>query len=168
MCCDGTLFLHASLNRGEKGNLPEKIEQNTFSESEKDYFRLPCLYFEGICSIYNKKRTNICSSYRCQLLKDFAVNKITKAAALKIVKDASAIRDDIFREYNNLSGRWEVLCFKRLPGELIKSVDFGSLSLPVIEKYNLLLGKCNILEALLIKYIRSEGDFDDLMDENSS
>ena len=37
-CCDGTLFVHAVLNPGERGSLPEKIEENAYSEGEKDLF----------------------------------------------------------------------------------------------------------------------------------
>jgi hypothetical protein len=44
-CCDGTLFLHAGLVPGERGSLPEKIEKNSFSYDGKDFFKLPCLYF---------------------------------------------------------------------------------------------------------------------------
>lgn len=166
MCCDGTLFLHASLNPGEKGNLPEKIEQNTFSEGEKDYFRLPCMYFAGKCSIYGEKRADVCSSYRCQLLKDLSINKVQLKEALSIVSEAVEIRETIFNDYLNLSGEKEVLCFKQLTGELIKMIDSEKLDSRKKEKYELLLGRCNILEALLIKHLRSTGEFKDLMYAN--
>ncbi|MBE0674536.1 MAG: hypothetical protein IH591_07745, partial [Bacteroidales bacterium] len=72
-CCDGTLFVNAGLNQGERGSgLPEKIEQASFSEGGRDYFRLPCNYFSGKCSIYDRNRADVCSSFRCQLLKDLA------------------------------------------------------------------------------------------------
>lgn len=163
MCCDGTLFLHASLNPGEKGNLPEKIEKNSFIEGDKDYFRLPCLYYSGKCSIYRKKKAFICSSYRCQLLKDLSVSKITVSSALKIVSEALVMREEIFTEYINLSGKKDVLCFKQLPRDIISRIDSGRLNDFNRKKYEVLLNKCNILEALLIRHIRSSNDFKDLM-----
>jgi len=164
-CCDGTLFLHASLNPGEKGSLPEKIEQLSFTEAEKDYFYLPCLYFAGKCSIYDKKRADICSAYRCQLLKNLAVKKITIKAALEIIREALSLRNEIFKEYLNLSGKKEVLCFKKLPEELIKTIDSEKSDLQKKVKHELLLARCNILEALLIRHFRPAGDYKDLMAE---
>ena len=55
-CCDGTLFAHALLNPGEKGSLPERIEESVFSLDDRDYFHLPCRYFAGRCTIYDRQR----------------------------------------------------------------------------------------------------------------
>ena len=162
-CCDGTLFMHASLNPGEKGNLPEKIEQQSFTGGEKDYFRLPCLYFCGKCSIYNQKRADVCSSYRCQLLKDFADNKITTNEALTIIRQASALRDKIFDEFSYSSGKKEAIYFKQLFNELNKIIDSEVINKHEKSNYELLLGKCKVLEALLIKHLRSVSDFENIM-----
>jgi hypothetical protein len=163
MCCDGTLFLHASLNPGEKGNLPEKIEQQTFTEGEKDYFRLPCRYFSGKCSIYKEERAYVCGSYRCQLLKDFSEKKVNVGEALKIIRQAKALREEIYAEFCYLSGKNEVIYFKQLFQELIKIIDSGVIDKLSKPKFELVLGKCNVLEALLIKHLRSISDFENIM-----
>ena len=164
-CCDGTLFLHASLNKGERGNLPYKIEQQFFSEGDKDYFRLPCLYFSGNCSIYKNKRADICSSFRCQLLIDYSGKNISLNEAINIISQARALRDKIFAEFSHLSGINRVICFKNLIKELIKHIESGTIDekQTVIKLYEMLLGKCNVLEALLVKHMRSKGEFIDLM-----
>lgn len=162
-CCDGTLFLHASLNPGEKGNLPEKMERQSFTESDKDYFRLPCLYFCGKCSIYKDKRAEVCGSYRCQLLKDFSDKKVTIDEALNIICQTKASREEIFAEFCYLSGKKEVIYFKQLFEELIKIIDSENINKLQKVKYELLLGKCNVLEALMIKHIRSVSDFENIM-----
>lgn len=163
MCCDGTLFLHASLNPGEKGSLPEKIENNSFSEGDNDYFRLPCNYFKGKCTIYNTKRADVCGSYRCQLLKDFADKKNSINEALSIIRHATVLREEIFTEFCYLSDKKEVIYLKQLFGELNRIIDSEDISTDQKSKYELLLGKCNVLEALLIKHLRSISDFENIM-----
>jgi len=44
LCCDGTMFVQAIPQKGEKGNLPEKIEKNYKKDTEGEYFKLPCPY----------------------------------------------------------------------------------------------------------------------------
>jgi hypothetical protein len=162
-CCDGTLFLHAHLDPGERGNLPEKIEQNSYTKGEKDYFRLPCHYFYNKCTIYNSRRANICSSYRCQLLKDFAGGKLTQNDALFIVKEALNMRTDLMKQYKRVTGKSNDICFRQLQvdlGEILKSLPEEE---PVNHDYEMLQAKCNIFEALLIKHIRSANDFENIM-----
>lgn len=161
-CCNGTLFLHACLNEGEKGNLPDMIESSVFSDGDSDYFKLPCNYFREKCTIYNEIRADVCSAYRCQLLKDLADNKITKIVALKVINEASLLCDEILNEFRNLTAKNEVICFKELPEIILKIINTCN-NKKLKEEFELLLGKCNILEALLIKHIRSAGDFKDLM-----
>jgi len=159
-CCDGTLFLHASLNPGERGHLPEKIEQNSFNEGEKDYFWLPCHYFSGKCSIYHSKRADVCSSYRCQLLRDFAEGKITLNDAREIVSEAKNMRRLIIEQYREISGKGEEIYFRRLLAELGKVHKLVAENELPGRDYDMLLVRCNIFEALLIKHFRSAGDFD--------
>jgi hypothetical protein len=163
MCCDGTLFSHASLNPGEKGNLPEGIEQQTVTEAENDYFCLPCLYFSGKCTIYKENRAYVCSSYRCQLLKDFSDKKVNVGEALKIIRQAKAMREEIFAEFCYLSGKNEVISFKQLFQELNKIIDSENTDKLLKSKYELMLGRCNLLEALMIRHLRSISDFENIM-----
>lgn len=162
-CCDGTLFLHASLNPGERGNLPEKIEERSYSEGGKDYFRLPCLYFSEKCTIYDRKRAYVCLSYRCQLLRDFADGKITLSDGMEIVSEAFKMRADLFRQYRELCGSTDPVNFMELLRELGKKRKDASLTDRQVMEHDMLLARCNIFEALLIKHFRSAADFEKLI-----
>ncbi len=96
-CCDGTLHASAVLNPGEKesGTLPVKIDRNYFRTEAGEFFHHPCPYFQGKCSIYNKKKPNVCSAYRCKLLNNFSRGRISKEEALKIVSDAKSQRMEL-------------------------------------------------------------------------
>jgi hypothetical protein len=101
LCCDGTLFGHAVLKPGEKGNLPSLIEQRVFMIGEKDYFRLTCLYFLGRCTIYSSKRADVCGSFRCRLLSEMSEGRISFEKALEIIKGAVIMRNSLQEEYRS-------------------------------------------------------------------
>lgn len=162
-CCDGTLFMHAHLNPGERGNLPEKIEENSFIEEGKDYFRLPCQYFSEKCTIYDRKRADVCSSYRCQLLKDVAEGKVSMSDALETVHEARNMRDEIMEEYRRISGNSERINFRQLLLDLWKIQEAASEGEALSMDYEILLARCNIFEALLIKHFRSAEDFEKMI-----
>jgi hypothetical protein len=163
MCCDGTLFFHAHLNPGERGHLPEKIEENSFSKEGKDYFKLPCLYFTEKCTIYDRKRADVCSGYRCQLLMDFAEGKVIRSDATEIVKKAMDMREGIMKEYRRVTGNDESVTFRQLLlelGNIRKSAPGNEQS---DMDYEILQARCNIFVALLTKHIRSASDFGKMM-----
>ena len=162
-CCDGTLFLHARLNPGEKGDLPERIEQRYVAMNGKEFFRLPCLYFKRKCSIYGSKRPDVCFTYRCQLLKDFADGRVMHDDAVAIVRQAMEMRRSIMKEYRAITGTGKRINFRDLLGELGKmQKSAGKDTLPG-EDFDMLLAKCNIFEALLIKHFRSAEDFEKMV-----
>ena len=161
-CCDGTLFEFAYLETGEREDLPEKIRETTFTNRQRECFELPCHYFEGKCSIYSRKKAIVCSSYRCQLLKDFSDHKISRADALKIIRNAAAYRAEIFvlsEKYHVYSGK---PVFKKLLKELRKINALEKIKEHNDRQFTMLLGKCNILEALLIRHFCSQGDFNSM------
>ena len=162
-CCDGTLFHHAVLQAGEHGNLPEKIEQNYRQEGDREIFLLPCLYYSGMCTIYDGKKAIVCSGYRCQLLNDFTGGRVSMQDAMDTVTAAKGILQEIIRLYKDLTGKNHPLTFRELLNSL-KSVtdDSNSKSAPDA-RAELLIGKCNIFEALLIRHFRSAGDFERMM-----
>ncbi|MBE0678870.1 MAG: hypothetical protein IH592_08905 [Bacteroidales bacterium] len=162
-CCDGTLFVHAILNPGEKGNLPEKIEEKVFSEGERDYFRLPCKYFSGRCTIYDRKRADVCGAYRCQLLRDFSAEKISIEQVLEMVKRAGETRRELLEEYRRVSGSEQNIHFMEVLKELGKHLRQEREEASPGMDYELLLARCNIFEALLIKHFRSADDFEKLV-----
>ena len=51
-------------------------------------------YKNGLCSIY-PNRPNACRTFRCALLKRFEANEISEAEALKIIREALTLRDDL-------------------------------------------------------------------------
>lgn len=165
-CCDGTLFVHAILNPGERGNLPEKIEEQSYRDGEKDYFHLPCRYFSGKCSIYESKRAHVCGAYRCQLLRNFAEHKLSLEDALGIIREAVSMRGSLFEQYRFLSGHNDTPHFLKILRDLAKAEwqEFtGDLESIDFETFR---ARCNIFEALLIKHFRSEGDFERMMSGN--
>ena len=162
-CCDGTLFLHACLNPGERGHLPEKIEEKSFAEEGKDYFHLPCLYFSEKCTIYDRQRADVCSAYRCQLLKDLAGGIISPDEALSVVMDAKRMRDELLREYRKISGFSNKRVFRELLNELVRLTRDTKRNIDIRPGQDMLLVRCNIFEALLIKHIRSKDDFEKMM-----
>jgi hypothetical protein len=162
-CCNGTLFLFAHLDPGERGSLPERIEKNSYSEKGKDYFRLPCEYFSGKCTIYNLERAHICGSYRCQLLKDYAGGKMTLQTAQEVIRSAKKMHSDGIENYRYLSGNQEKIFFRQLLSELGKIQNSVAERNLVNTDYELLLARCNIFEALLIRHFRSADDFEKIM-----
>ena len=162
-CCDGTLFVNAGLNPGERGHLPEKIEQAGFSKGGKDYFRLPCNYFSGKCMIYDRKRADICSSFRCQLLKNFAVGKVTMNEALSVVHGAIEMRTMLLDDFCRHTGLNRGMTFRQLLTEIGKMQKSAFPEETNSVETESLIARSNIFEAMLIKYFRSAGDFEKLV-----
>lgn len=162
-CCDGTLFRNAGLHPGERGHLPEKIEEASFSEGGKNYFRLPCKYFSGKCTIYNLRRADVCSDFRCLLLNNFAEEKVTGHDALETIREARVMLKEIMEEYRRISGNSEKISFRQLLIELGRTQKSASEEKPLGTDYELLLARCNIFEALLTKHFRSASDFEKLV-----
>lgn len=162
-CCDGTLFAHALLNPGEKGNLPEKIEENLFSAAERDYFHLPCRYFNGRCSIYDRQRADVCGSYRCQLLRDFSDCIITYGQALGIVERARQVRSELMEQYSLLTGKRDSVHFMKVLKEAGNNLLQEGDTVSAAMDRELFLARCNIFEALLIKHFRSADEFEKLV-----
>jgi len=162
-CCDGTLFWHATVQPGEKGNLPEKIEKNYRKDGKDESFTLPCPYFNEKCTIYDQKKAKVCSSYRCQLLKDFTDQKISFQDALEVIREAKIMRKEVMEEYHRISGKEKKLYFKELLTELGKEQKNLKKNNELYSAYEMLIARCNIFEALLMKHIRSTTDFNDMM-----
>ena len=167
-CCDGTLFMHAVLLPGEKGSLPEKIEQAYYLEEGKEFFCLPCLYFDRKCTIYDQKRAEVCLFYRCQLLKDFAEKKISREDALSLIHNAMATRDELIKSFNILSPDNPAAHFRELLLKMGKTDKIIPEGRPFRMNFEILNARCNIFEAQLIKYFRSSGEFENMIDKTVS
>lgn len=164
-CCDGTLFLHAHLDPDElsKGVLPEWIKEHSISKEGKEYFTLPCNYFLGKCTIYDRKRANVCASFRCQLLKDFAEGKVTLDDAIEVVREAVKMRTELLEQYRKISGKSGDPVFRQLLTELGEIEKSASETVTRSLDYDIFVARCNIFEALLTKHIRSTEDFEKMI-----
>ena len=162
ICCDGTLFGKAVLQQGEKGSLPEKIEENYFKTDKHEFFKLPCQYFDGKCTIYNKKKAVVCSAYKCKLLLRFSNGKIQKEEALKIIQNVKSYKKEIeelaFINFNLPKGT----PFITLQVQLNELKDSQKSSTSVKQLENI-IAKCIILEILLTKYFRTKEKFDEMI-----
>ena len=162
-CCDGTLFRTATLIPGERGNLPEHIEANSFEEGGNEYFRLPCRYFDDKCTIYREKRANICSAFRCRLLKSLSDEEIAPVDALRVVSEAKVLRDAASDMYKTLTGKNGRIPLRDVLAGLNRILKADDERGSKTYGAELLVVRCNILETLLIKYFRSEEDFEKLV-----
>ena len=163
LCCDGTLFNHAMLQAGEQGNLPEKIEEQYVKDDEKDFFTLPCFYFCGKCTIYNQKRPVVCSTFRCQLLKNFSNHKITQEKAIATVVSALKLRDELYQLYLQITGQEFTLSFSKMLVEVGNIVSSNSENTRLINPIDLLKIKCTLYETLLIKNFKSIKNFEKMI-----
>lgn len=162
LCCDGTLFDKAVLQKGEKGNLPEKIEEKYFVEGEQEYFRLPCHYFTGKCSIYHLKKAHVCSSFKCQLLRGCVKGKVEYQAAESIVVHAKTLRKEIYDLTNRLFVAEKKLPFRELHTKLLEVKD-KEPSRMTDKLLELLLIKCQIFEVLLTRHFRPDEEFQEMI-----
>lgn len=163
LCCDGTLFGHAELGPGEKGHLPDLIEQRVFMLGGKDYFRLPCLYFKGKCTIYGNPRAEVCGSYRCRLLSDMGEGKVSPEEAMEIVRRAVEMRNRLVSAYSIFRPGEEMLPFTRILRELGKLNESKAGNDVSGAEYEIIQAQCNIFEALLIRHFRPSGDFEKIV-----
>ena len=86
MCCDGTLFLNASIAPGER-TLVESLGFSTRHAAARDGWALPCpAFLEGCCSLYAVERPHICSAYRCRPLQEFESDRMTLEESEEIVR----------------------------------------------------------------------------------
>lgn len=162
-CCDGTLFDRATLQPGEKGTLPQKMEEAYFKDGEKEFFRLPCSYFDGKCTIYDQKKAHICSAFRCELLKDFSGEKISQEAALKLIENAVRQRAEIRELANKIIDTPPDISFRHLLQRVRHVVDAKKENgEPKNMELEILFAKCTIFEALLIRHFKPAKDFDSM------
>lgn len=162
-CCDGTLFLHACLQPGERGHLPEKIEENSYAENGEDFFRLPCLYFREKCTIYGQPRADVCGSFRCELLHSLETGEISKTEALSLVARAHSMRRELLHEFCRLTGFTDTPNLRQTLHDLGKWRINMTENDPRTMETDLLMARINILEALLIKHFHPASEFQNMM-----
>jgi hypothetical protein len=163
LCCDGTLFSNATVIPGEKGTMPPYMEENYLKVGEKESFLLPCLYFDTKCTIYDKKRPHVCSSFRCKLLVNFSDAKISQIKADEIIQNAKKIREGIFKEYWVLFPGSDKLSFKQMVTDLAQKSMQEDLDNGLKIQCQKLLAKCNSFDILLIRHFKPDNEFDQMI-----
>lgn len=159
ICCDGTLFNNAVLKKGEKEFLPPLIKKRYFKTETGEAFKLPCPYFDKKCTIYDQEKPHVCSSFRCQLLKNLAKEKINKVDAVQVVKNAMDLRSEIFILYEAINKTKEPISFREILFDIRKRTETNKLANIKDQQLELLLFKSNILEILLIKYFKPADEY---------
>ena len=162
-CCDGTLFKHAVLRPGERGNLPTKIEERYGKADEGEFFTLPCAYFCGKCTIYDQKRAVVCGAFRCKLLKNVSKDQLTQANAMQTIASARTLRNEIFQLYAELTGAAYSCSFMELLDELPTLHQMYGADSVKNKQVSLLILTCGLLDTLLTKTFKSPKSFEALI-----
>lgn len=165
LCCDGTLFNRAILKAGEKGHLPEKMEQAYAKNADEEFFRLPCLYFDGKCSIYDQKKAHICSAFKCKLLKQFSKNEVSQNEALSTIENAKKLRHEIYKLAHTVFGNDEKLHFRNVLVKINKTENEKRSVITDNRNFKMLKIKTLILEALLTKHFKSDKAFNQMIEK---
>lgn len=149
-CCDKTLFDIATIGKEEK-------TFGAFSENEIKikgvrYLKLPCVYFDCKCSIYDQKKLSICSTFKCKLLRNMTKGEVMKEDALQIVNDVKTYRLEILKEFKVLTGK--TLSFIDLYHEVSSNQEFETN----LEKKKFKF-KVQLLDIQLTKEFKSKKEF---------
>ncbi|MBO0948193.1 hypothetical protein [Fibrella forsythiae] len=150
-CCDGTLFSHATLQPGERVNLPPKLEQHYVQYDTGDYFKQPCAYFAGCCTIYDQPRLHICSSFRCQLLRNVEAQTMLPSQAVQTVRDMVQLRANIYQLYRQIFGQGAPADFISLRDTVAEVAQALPADDPARDDINRLALKCIMLNYWLTK-----------------
>ena len=90
-CCDGTLFNYASSYKDDL--ILDKMEQTVINNEY--WIKLPCAYFCGSCTVYDKQRPSICGDFKCQLLTDMSKGVIDFNEAQNLIQKVTQQRNRI-------------------------------------------------------------------------
>jgi uncharacterized protein len=97
LCCDGTLFGHVDLKPEDKIATLRACRIQILLDKNPLAFKQPCAAYKNCtCTIYADRPRN-CRDFQCVLLKRFKANAISQTEALKLIRDAISLRDDVKR-----------------------------------------------------------------------
>lgn len=108
MCCDGTLFSHATISNEADLALAASLGMTTLKKNERDAFALPCHHFTEQCTIYDQARPHTCSAFFCQPIRDIRRGKCDLADARRLISRAVKFRSQFVlasRAYPEFAGQ---------------------------------------------------------------
>lgn len=96
MCCTGTVYDDAQLDTNEVTAAASAGFTTCSPATGGEGFALPCHYLDGkACTIYDKWRPKVCSSYFCRLQDRAAAGECTEAEALELISATLALRQRV-------------------------------------------------------------------------
>lgn len=117
MCCDGTLFSKARIRDEEDRKHAASMDFVTFELDKGLYFKMPCPHFAGCCSIYDRNRPHICSTFFCNPLSKVHRGEQNMAEAIQQVKALQEQRNK-FMSVASRFPEFDGLAFKEIARRL--------------------------------------------------
>lgn len=97
LCCDGTLYVYVPIDPQEPRHGLDSVPIQTEERNGKYRFNQPCPAHSGQgCKIY-AARPVTCQNYRCELIKQYCKQQISKAQAAEKITQAIRLKN-IFRK----------------------------------------------------------------------
>jgi hypothetical protein len=97
LCCDGTLFGHVDLEPEDDVVTLVAGGIQILSHETSSRFKQPCTAHKGCkCTVY-PNRPRSCVRFHCVLLERFKANKISKSEALRLIREAVNLRNNVRR-----------------------------------------------------------------------
>jgi uncharacterized protein len=96
LCCTGHLFSWAQLRPAEL-DAAEALGMKVFrSDPRARRFSQPCPLWQGQCTIYTSPQyPHACRSYKCKLLKEVLIEKVSLPHALTVVQGAKEMINEL-------------------------------------------------------------------------
>lgn len=164
MCCDGSVFANAPVERGEEDAM-RSAGLDLFESDGNTFFRQPCPQScGGRCAIY-QTRFHICRTFRCKLLSAVESGEIRVPEAKEKIDFArSLLAQAIDLEPEAASHKQRNLIRARLVKELT-----GADSAAAAEQSRQSLLRLVALEAFLDRWFRNKNTLqDDTMRQSAS
>lgn len=96
MCCDGTVYGVARLDREEIPKAVARGFRPCTAPNGSDAFDFPCSHLDGkACTIYDQWRPQVCGDYFCALQDRVKANEMTEAQALETIAATLKSRDQL-------------------------------------------------------------------------
>ena len=95
MCCDGTLFSHATIKPNDDSSLLVSLGFVVEGDESNRWFTQPCQAFGGgQCHVY-EQRPRTCRRFRCALLVEHEDGNLPAADAVRVIRQAADVRDRV-------------------------------------------------------------------------